>query len=149
MRIVTTGKNPTIRHMGRTHKVDIAWLHERIRKESMVVEVTNSEEQAADIFTKYFPAGKAREWNNNLRLIGVLKAPYQPLPPRPTKAVKEVVTAAPGCSSLGYNRTLIEFCCGPDSKLGQDRAASNGCRVIRVTERKTLRLRSAKSWQPY
>jgi hypothetical protein len=134
MRIVMTGKNPTIRHMGRTHKVDIAWLHERISEGSMVVEITKSEEQAADIFTKFFPTGKAKEWNNNLRLIGTLNAPFQPLPPRPTKVAKEVTPAAPGCSSRGMNRTIIEFCCGPDSKLGQERAASKGCNVIRVTE---------------
>ena len=24
-----SGKNPTMRHLGRTHKVDVAWLHER------------------------------------------------------------------------------------------------------------------------
>jgi len=29
IRIIETGKNPTIRHLGRTHRVDLAWLHEQ------------------------------------------------------------------------------------------------------------------------
>lgn len=33
-----------------------------------------------------------------------------------------------------YNRTLIEFCCGSDSLLGQRTKQSKGCRVIRITE---------------
>ena len=28
IQIITTGKNPTIRHMGRTHEVDLAWPHQ-------------------------------------------------------------------------------------------------------------------------
>ena len=32
------------------------------------------------------------------------------------------------------NRILVEFCCDPDSKLGQTRHSSRGCNVVRVTE---------------
>ena len=31
-------------------------------------------------------------------------------------------------------RLMVEWCCSPDSKLGQPRAASKGCTVLRVTE---------------
>ena len=31
-----------------------------------------------------------------------------------------------------FNRILIEFCCGIDSKIGQKRAVSKGCKVVRV-----------------
>ena len=31
-------------------------------------------------------------------------------------------------------RLMVEWCCSPDSKLGQPRAASKGCAVFRVTE---------------
>jgi hypothetical protein len=34
----------------------------------------------------------------------------------------------------GYDRTLIEFCCGDDSLLGRRRPWSYGCRIVRVTE---------------
>ena len=33
-----------------------------------------------------------------------------------------------------YNRVMVEFCCSPDSKLGQAREASKHCHVVRVTE---------------
>ena len=29
IRIIETGKTATIRHLGRTHRVDLAWLHEQ------------------------------------------------------------------------------------------------------------------------
>ena len=31
MRVVETGRNPTMRYIGRTHGVSIAWLHERFK----------------------------------------------------------------------------------------------------------------------
>ena len=34
IRIIETGKNPTIRHLGRTHRVDLAWLHEQLVSKS-------------------------------------------------------------------------------------------------------------------
>ena len=33
-----------------------------------------------------------------------------------------------------HNRILVEFCCDPDSKLGQHRHASRGCYVVLVTD---------------
>ena len=35
LRVVQTGKNPTMRHMGRTHKVSLQWLHERFKEGDM------------------------------------------------------------------------------------------------------------------
>ena len=71
MRIVVTGRSNAIRHMGRTHKVSIAWLSERHNEGCFELQETVSYEMAADIFTKFFPANKAREWQNDLRLIGL------------------------------------------------------------------------------
>ena len=31
------------------------------------------------------------------------------------------------------DRTLVEFCCGPDSVLGQPTAHNSGCNIIRLT----------------
>ena len=33
MKVMETGRNPTMRHLGRTHRVSIAWLHERFIEE--------------------------------------------------------------------------------------------------------------------
>ncbi len=32
------------------------------------------------------------------------------------------------------DRTIVEFCCGPNSRLGRPYECSKGCRVIRITE---------------
>ena len=35
---------------------------------------------------------------------------------------------------LNYDRVMVEFCCSPESTLGQAREASKHCHVVRVTE---------------
>ena len=40
------------------------------------------------------------------------------------------------------NRVLIEYCCGPDSVLGQVTRASRGCKVVRLTEKDNMATRS-------
>ena len=52
IQVMTTGHNPTMRHLGRTHRVDVMWLHERFKDDwlSLVKEDTLS--MAGDIFTK-------------------------------------------------------------------------------------------------
>jgi len=52
--VCKSGKNPTMRHLNRTHKVDIAWLHERFQEPEFELVYTVTTEQAADIFTKGF-----------------------------------------------------------------------------------------------
>ena len=54
IRMLESGKNPTLRHLGRTHKVDLAWLFEAFKGERYDLRYCTSEEQAADIFTKHF-----------------------------------------------------------------------------------------------
>jgi hypothetical protein len=55
IRVVTTGKNPTMRYLGRTHRVSVAWLHEvcQMKEIRMVYEETSR--MCADIFTKALP----------------------------------------------------------------------------------------------
>ena len=33
-----------------------------------------------------------------------------------------------------FDRTITEFCCGPNSRIGRNYKCSEGCRVIRITE---------------
>ena len=35
-RVIETGRNPTMRHIGRTHKMDLAVLHERVAEGHVV-----------------------------------------------------------------------------------------------------------------
>jgi len=65
-----SGKNPNMRHMGRTHKVDFMWLHETVSNKTVTVEYTETDVMAADIFTKSF--SNSAKWESLLPLIGHL-----------------------------------------------------------------------------
>ena len=39
-RVIETGRNPSMRHILRTHKVDLAFLHERFAGGDMMIEIT-------------------------------------------------------------------------------------------------------------
>eukprot|EP00972_Heterocapsa_arctica_P049851 7332686-Heterocapsa_arctica.AAC.1 len=70
-RVVKSGKNPIMRHLGRTHKVNLAWLSEVIRKCDQVnIANCNTNEQAADLLTKGFT--NPQVWERVRSLIGVM-----------------------------------------------------------------------------
>jgi hypothetical protein len=73
IRIIETGRNPTMRHLGRVHRVDIAALHERLgnraTKDAVDVIYTDSTIMAADLYTKAFP--EVDKWERAAALINV------------------------------------------------------------------------------
>ena len=69
MRVVETGRNPTMRYIGRTHGVSIAWLHERFKEQHHLMTYCESSKQAGDIYTK--PFIDAAKWESVYNLIGV------------------------------------------------------------------------------
>ena len=61
IRVVQTGKNPTMRHLNRVHRISVAWLHEQLGNPGGVTACSKtnlfyekSDEMAADIYTKAF-----------------------------------------------------------------------------------------------
>ena len=54
--VIRSGRNPTMKHMGRTHNVSLAWLHERFVDEASLYKLhyERSERMRADVFTKGF-----------------------------------------------------------------------------------------------
>ena len=73
IRVIQTGRNPTMRHMNRTHGVSIAAIHEKWQAGQFTVEYVPSSLQAADIFTKSFSL--PRQWEAVCRLVGICAAP--------------------------------------------------------------------------
>ena len=69
MRVVETGRNPTLRYIGRTHGVSIAWLHEQFKDKHQLMTYCESSKQAGDIYTK--PFIDAAKWESVCDLIGV------------------------------------------------------------------------------
>ena len=68
---VEKGYSPKLRHILRTHKVNLASLKEIFERDEAVLKYINTNLQAADIFTK---ALEPQKWDNALHLLGVAQA---------------------------------------------------------------------------
>ena len=66
--VVRKGYSPKLRHITRTHKVNLSGLSEVFREDSAELEYCQTDSQAADIFTKALPPQK---WAPALRLLGI------------------------------------------------------------------------------
>jgi hypothetical protein len=93
LQILRSGKNPALRHISRTHRVNMAWISDVFRKcDQMGIKYCSTSEQAADIMTKGFT--NPITWNRAISLIGLrpnhdkhheygIRVP--PPPPKPNK----------------------------------------------------------------
>ena len=66
--VIKTGRSPALRHVGRTHGIDIGWLHERYAEKQITVNECHTDNMRADIFTKAFESDV--KWERALKLIG-------------------------------------------------------------------------------
>ena len=57
MQVITTGNNPTMRHLERVHNVAVKWIHEQYVSQHFTVTRVETNAQAADIFTKFVGLG--------------------------------------------------------------------------------------------
>jgi len=163
-RVVITGRNPSMRHMSRTQRIDIAWLNERYSEKAFRFIECPSEFQAGDIMTKHFTDVKV--WERNLNLIchfedevfakaftrtagcaieqdpGIevkveVNEEVQALEPAPVAAS---VNAVPNrfikyvIAPLRYDYTLILFCSYHDSILADTRLSKGCCRTIIIND---------------
>ena len=71
--VVMSGRNPTMRHLGRVHRVSVQWLHERLGKhpdsDTTVLFYDDTHNMSADVYTKGFP--NRDNWDHALHLINV------------------------------------------------------------------------------
>ena len=59
LRVVETGKNPTMRYLHRAHRVSVSWLHECFKgKKDLDIVYEKSDNMCADIYTKAFTDGE-------------------------------------------------------------------------------------------
>ena len=74
IRVIETGRNPTMRYLHRTHRISIATLHEiitgQVSDTTINCEYTTSAEMAADIFTKGFT--DKHKWKHATRSVGII-----------------------------------------------------------------------------
>ena len=52
--VVRSGRNPTMRHLERSHGVSISWMHEMFTRDYMYLAYEVTDRMAADIYTKAF-----------------------------------------------------------------------------------------------
>ena len=69
--VLKTSRSPTMRHLSRTHRGSIAWLHDQYHRNRFDFRYVRSEEMAADIFTNSMPA--PHRWKQARRLINVIE----------------------------------------------------------------------------
>ena len=62
-----SGRSHALRHLGRTHGVSLAWLHEQTAVDGIDVDRVDSSFRLADIFTKAFDS--TADWKEKLKLI--------------------------------------------------------------------------------
>ena len=143
IKIVNSGYSSALRHMARTHKVNIAWIHEVMTSGHFQLLYVKSQRQCADIFTKAFVL--ADGWQLACRNIATLDPATWGDPPKfvlkdkpkPVTVVTTedlaVLAGIRACSRM-IRRTLVEYCCSPESALGRSTMHTNGCIRIRLTE---------------
>ena len=66
--VARRGYSPKLRHISRTHKVNLGSIAEVLEDEDICIEYIDTNDQAADIFTKALTPNK---WDNALNLLGI------------------------------------------------------------------------------
>ena len=144
------GKSPAMRYLHRTHRVSISWLHDLNQSKVINTLACDTNLQKADVFTKGFTEPnqwKTKLVEIGVWEPGKPSSVFKATPKvRPKKLdasekgadPKEIKTNADKKSSKAMpsqvenktalparvespKRTIIEFCCGPNSKIGQSR----------------------------
>ena len=155
--ILSNGNSVNMRHTDRTQRVSFSWLKETFDSDQFDLINVNTLHQAADVLTKPFTS--PQKWDSALYMMNMVSYTY--LKPS-SKGNSLAVTPSRGDpvqyfyistpdnsdneeSDQGGNalpnqqpktqtRLMVEWCCSPNSKLGQPRAAAKECTVFRVTE---------------
>ena len=117
--ILTNGSSTQMRHTDRTQRVSFGWLKQQFESNQFDLINVNTNYQAADILTKPFTS--PAKWENAINLLGM--------------GYDKKTSLAASRGDGDYDRLLVEVCCSEDSKLGQNRQESSGCKIIRITEK--------------
>lgn len=140
--VCSTGSSPAMRHVNKTQNVSFKWLKQQFERNQFELINVGTDWQVADILTKAFTS--PTKWQHALRLLGIgppwidessAAVKVGQVDTRHATVAKDQGGEGHDQSNMeGCNRMLIEFCCGPNSRLCQPRKASSGCYMIRVTE---------------
>ena len=82
-----------MRHLHRTHRVSVDWLHEVFQRDDIVLVYEISDRQCADIFTKAFT--NADKWKHACELIAVMSPSFVRVINTSVEALKGTFHAPP------------------------------------------------------
>ena len=142
--VLSSGKNPTMRHMSRTQRISIAWIHERYISGDYVLINCHTDEMAADILTKSF--SNKFKWDQNVKLLCMFSKDLKLLSGYVPKTVNSVPAAMKYDHHVVKNpdskqkiRRIIEIATSLDSLIGSIGKQRNDCEVFRITIKEDLR----------
>ena len=69
IRVMTSGRNPTMRTIGRTHGISVMQMYETFKGDDMLLMYCQTKKMRADIFTKGFAA--PHDWDHACELINM------------------------------------------------------------------------------
>ena len=69
-RMIISGRFPALRHVRRTHGVNLCWMHESYKQGIFALRDCHTDRMAADIFMKHF--SNQEKWDHASFLIGVV-----------------------------------------------------------------------------
>ena len=70
LQCIRTGRNATMRHLQRTHRVQVSWIHERYTNQDFLFNHEGGDRMSPDVFTKMF-ADKDK-WIRARQLINIV-----------------------------------------------------------------------------
>ena len=73
IRVVTTGKHPTMRYLARTHRVSVAWLHEVCKMKEIKIGYEETSRMCADFSQRHLRTPQARNMLSILFRLLILK----------------------------------------------------------------------------
>ena len=139
-RIIEVGRSDKMGHIKRTHKVNIAALHERLVAKDFTIQYINTEYQCADPFTKAITCKET--WARSLTNINMFKLKdiwggRQPTIVNTANSIEHVTTVAAVSSNVHQQQR--QFCarqtCLQANRTGISGAyCSDRCKVINETE---------------
>ena len=104
--VAKKGYSPKLRHISRTHKVNLGCISEQLAEGSHIsIQYVDTAEQAADICTKALPPQK---WDNALKLLGLRQSLCPVLQDQrqlPTKLLPKAKSAANGARAISHHTT--------------------------------------------
>ena len=107
--VAKKGYSPKLRHISRTHKVNLGCISEQLAEGPYIsIQYVDTAAQAADIFTKALPPQK---WDNALKRLGLRKslpAVLQGQRQLPTKLLPKAKSAANGAIAVSRHASYCD-----------------------------------------